>query len=50
MENSIDDKPQSKDEAYILRDRGQLDKMLDGCRIIGGQKTTEQMKKVWDDQ
>ncbi|CDW81553.1 regulator of chromosome condensation [Stylonychia lemnae] len=40
----------SKDEAYVLRDRNQLDKMLDGCRIMGGQKTTDQMRSIWDVQ
>eukprot|EP00347_Sterkiella_histriomuscorum_P020502 403337553 len=39
-----------KDEAYVLRDRFQLDKILDSSRIMTGQKNTDQMRNIWNEE
>ena len=42
--------PSNANETYVIRDRDELNKLFDNCKIVGGQKSSDQMKAVVETQ
>ena len=40
--------PSNANETYVIRDREELSKLFDNCKIVGGQKSSDQMKAVME--